>query len=483
LTQLDQAFKIIGEGSFLNYGGKVVLLGTGEAMEHIGDSSFNSEAISVESAVIFTKVNTLYTIGAAAFHHFKGGLRLEGSADDGELRSIGAQAFESAGTSLRPDRPDMLSENGISYVKFTGLLQFLVSIDDAAFQNFDGLVKMGPLVPLFPSCKQLVRIGQNAFRGDALNNASYFHCDEADKLEEIGNQAFNDWNGELQLKGYCPSLSVIGDFAFFASASTPGGGSQLVNLQGLNGLTEIGVGAFEGFPRYETTQEIATLTLQGTGEKLISIGQDAFLGAEYVNIEFTSLRALERIDNRAFKSVFGTVRLNNGAKLLTIGEAAFFNLTDPRLAEDPNERGRIDFARMSALTEIGASAFELFNGPVLELKGKASQLVSFGTRAFGFMQTESGDDRTIHFRSLGALQLVDDEAFAGSDLRLTLQGPTPKLQRIGTDAFSNLGTSVCARFKADYQLGAGVDYPLTSCILVHLQEVDSLQDVGDRAFS
>eukprot|EP00729_Bicosta_minor_P021993 gene21993-biopygen13442 len=399
-----------------------------------------------------SKYANVTCIPAHAFQEYNGDVTLDKGL--AFLTSIGNSAFDyyfSGTLTIKGSFPLLATigqaafdnaGNADSVIELVDGLPALTSIGSSAFDSFRGMLTIKGSFPL------LATIGQEAFR-DAGNANSAILLNGVKLTLEIGSNAFADFRGH-HLRYACPD----GSDGFTQEVYEAGNPIKYANVtcipayafqdydgaveldKGLAFLTSIGEQAFDSFP--------GRLTIKGSFPLLATIGQEAFGiagNADSVTELVDGLPALTSIGSSAFDSFNGTVSLPPGPFPKFIGCTRLTGAAQHVILAAPNQNPLTrelyeagDPSKYADVTCIPVYEFQEYNGDVTLDKGLAF-LTSIGSYAFVSFRG------TLTIKgSFPLLATIGQAAFYGAGNAysvIELDGGLPALTSIGSSAFDS----------------------------------------------
>lgn len=253
-----------------------------------------------------------------------------------------------------------------------------------SFQNKLTLQKV-----VFPGVLQMIE--GEAFSG--CNNLTEADFSKVSQLRSIEYRAFYECSGlrDLDLSA-CTSLVGIGSNAFYRCSNL-----QTVNLSGCGKLTSIESSAFQYCSSLRTV-DLSNCTA------LTILGSSAFYGCSNLK----------------------SVRLEGCTTLTTIGESAFNNNYSSSQLSD------FDFSRLTALKEIGGSAFS--NSALAGDIAFASGITQLGRSAF----SDCRNITSVDFSKSTQLAVISSGTFSScQNLKKVDFSNCASLNTLNIEAFSN----------------------------------------------
>lgn len=414
-TDFD-ALEVIGDGAFEEATGALKIQADFPALRAIGDRAFIDARAHEESEapqVILHETSNLVHVGDSAFESFQGDMELH-SSSAASLASIGDHAFD--------DIPSNTSK-----IILWGIWD-LAKIGKRAFAGFAGEVK------IVGRARYLTDVSPETFQGLSATNQIDLSSIPSDSVATLTQSVTiepsritsNDIccgkvDGDVKLTGKRIEEADFNDVTCIPSTM----GRDITNFKGdsirsvvMHGacfpkLVWIDVKAFEN-----SGARKLLLTMDGDFAALRYIGDEAFelAGTANSHISLVNLRNLRELGDDAFGGFEGSVLLDSGPKLHTIGGMAFFRAS-------------------------------------VHMRGEFPKLHTIGYAAFASCTS----DCEVVLNDLESLTLIDEEAFDGIKGNLEVTGNFPSLQTVGADAFKRITSK-----KIDISC-LGVDHDQAAC--------------------
>lgn len=411
------ALEVIGDGAFEEATGSFKVAGSFPALRAIGDRAFKDARAHEESEapqVMLHDPTNLVHVGDHAFDSFQGAVELH-SSSAASLASIGNHAFGSI-------------PSNTSKIALWGIWD-LAKIGKRAFAGFAGEVK------IIGRARYLTDVSPETFQGLSATNQIALSSIPSASVAMLTQEGYdvmpqritsNDIpcgqvDGDVKLTGKRIEESDFNDVTCIPTAM----GTDLVDFKNyairsvaMRGacfpkLVWIDVKAFEN-----SKARNLLLTMDGDFAALRYIGDEAFnlAGRADSRISLVNLRNLRELGYEAFGDFEGSVLLEGGPKLHTIGGFAFFRAS-------------------------------------VQMRGDFPKLHTIGINAFGLCKP----DCNVVLNDLESLTHIDEEAFDGMKGHLEVTGNFPSLQTVGADAFKGIASK-----KIDISC-LGVDHDQAAC--------------------